>query len=84
MAPGYLRFDFPADRALTDAEQRQIQDEVRGVVRADLPVVPKVMTMQEAIDGGADAFFDEKYGDVVGVGEAVALLRGTAARTSVR
>ena len=27
---------------------------------------------------------DAKYGDVVGVGEAVALLRGTAARTSVR
>ena len=27
---------------------------------------------------------DAKYGDVVGVGEAVALLRGTAARTPVR
>ena len=65
VAPGYLRFDFPFDRALTDDERRQIQDEVRGVVRDDLPVTAQVMTMQEAIDGGADAFFDEKYGEQV-------------------
>jgi len=62
VAPGYLRFDFPFDRALTEDERRAIADEVRGVVRDDLPVRAQVMTMQEAVDGGADAFFDEKYG----------------------
>ena len=65
VAPGYLRFDFPFERALTEEERRAVQDEVRGVVRDDLPVRAQVMTMQEAIDGGADAFFDEKYGEQV-------------------
>ncbi len=42
VAPGYLRFDFPFDRALTDdGATRRSQDEVRGVVRDDLPVVPR-------------------------------------------
>ncbi len=65
VAPGYLRFDFPSDRALTDDERHAIADEVRSVVRDDHPVHAQVMTMQEAIDGGADAFFDEKYGEQV-------------------
>ena len=65
VAPDYLRFDFPFDRALTDEERHQIQDEVRAIVRDDLPVTARVMTMQEAVDGGADAFFDEKYGEQV-------------------
>jgi alanyl-tRNA synthetase len=65
VAPGYLRFDYPLDRPLTDAERRAIEAEVRGVVREDLPVVAEHMTLQEALDGGADAFFDEKYTETV-------------------
>ena len=65
VAPGYLRFDFPFDRPLTDDERRAIADEVRTVVREDHPVRAQVMSMQEAVDGGADAFFDEKYGEQV-------------------
>jgi alanyl-tRNA synthetase len=65
VAPGYLRFDFPFDRPLTDDERRVIADEVRAVVREDHPVRAQVMSMQEAVDGGADAFFDEKYGEQV-------------------
>jgi alanyl-tRNA synthetase len=63
--PDYLRFDFPFDRALTDEERRAIEAEVRQVVREDRPVMPDWMTMPEAIDAGADAFFDEKYGERV-------------------
>ena len=51
--------------ALTDEEIRAIQDEVRRVIREDRTVTPSHMTMQEAIDAGADAFFDEKYGETV-------------------
>jgi alanyl-tRNA synthetase len=65
VTPDYLRFDYAADRALTEDERRRIEDEVRGVIREDRPVSVAFMSMQEAIDAGADAFFDEKYGETV-------------------
>jgi alanyl-tRNA synthetase len=63
--PDYLRFDFPFDRAVTDDEKRAIEDEVRRIVREDRPVTIAFLAMAEAIDQGADAFFDEKYGETV-------------------
>jgi alanyl-tRNA synthetase len=65
VTPDYLRFDFPFDRALTDDEKRRIEDEVRWVVREDRPVTVEHLPMAEAIERGADAFFDEKYGETV-------------------
>jgi alanyl-tRNA synthetase len=65
VTPDYLRFDFPFDRGLGDDELRAIESEVRGVIRDDRAVTPSYMSMQEAIDAGADAFFDEKYGETV-------------------
>ena len=65
VTPDYLRFDFPFDRALTDDELRAIEDEVHRIIREDRPVSIAFMSMAEAIEGGADAFFDEKYGETV-------------------
>jgi alanyl-tRNA synthetase len=65
VTPDNLRFDFPFDRALTDDEKRAIEDEVRGIVRDDRHVTIAFMPMAEAIEQGADAFFDEKYGETV-------------------
>ncbi|MEO5703726.1 MAG: alanine--tRNA ligase [Candidatus Limnocylindrales bacterium] len=65
VAPEYLRFDFPFDRALTDDEKRAIEDEVRRIVRDDRPVTVELLPMATAIKRGADAFFDEKYGETV-------------------
>ena len=65
VTPDYLRFDFPFDRPLTSDELRAIEDEVRAVIRDDRAVTPSFMTMQQAIAAGADAFFDEKYGETV-------------------
>ena len=65
VTPDYLRFDFPFDRPLTTEELRAIEDQVRAVIRDDRAVTPSYMTMQQAIDAGADAFFDEKYGETV-------------------
>ena len=65
VTPDYLRFDFPLDRALTDDERKAVEDEVMRIIREDRPVSIAFMSMQEAIDGGADAFFDEKYGETV-------------------
>src|SRR3954454_22942710 len=67
VTPDYLRFDFPLDRALTDDEKRQIEAQVRRVVRDNKTVTPRYMSMAEAIAEGADAFFDEKYGEQVRV-----------------
>ena len=65
VTPGYLRFDFPFDRAVTTDEIRAIEDEVRRIIRDDRPVTVAYLPMAEAIDAGADAFFDEKYGETV-------------------
>jgi len=65
VAPDYLRFDYPFDRALADDEKLRIEDEVRRIVREDRPVGIAFMSMAEAIAAGADAFFDEKYGETV-------------------
>ena len=65
VTPDYLRFDYPFDRALDDDERRAIEDEVRRIIREDRPVSIAFMGMQDAIDAGADAFFDEKYGETV-------------------
>jgi alanyl-tRNA synthetase len=65
VTPDYLRFDFPFDRALSEDEKRSIEREVRRIVREDRPVGIEWMTMADAQAAGADAFFDEKYGDKV-------------------
>ena len=65
VAPDYLRFDYPMDRPLSAAEKRAIEDEVRRIVRENRPVTTKVQSMADAIAAGADAFFDEKYGERV-------------------
>jgi alanyl-tRNA synthetase len=63
--PDYLRFDFPFDRGLTEDEKLAIERQVRSVVREDRAVAIEWMTMAEAQGAGADAFFDEKYGERV-------------------
>ncbi|HEV8402789.1 MAG TPA: alanine--tRNA ligase [Candidatus Limnocylindrales bacterium] len=65
VTPESLRFDFPFDRALTRDETHAIEDEVHRIIRDDRPVSIAFMSMSEAIEGGADAFFDEKYGETV-------------------
>jgi alanyl-tRNA synthetase len=84
--PDYLRFDFPFDRSVTDDELRAIEDEVHRIIREDRPVSVTFMGMAEAIEGGADAFFDEKYGETVRTvrvgGYSFELCGGTHCRAS--
>jgi alanyl-tRNA synthetase len=65
VTPESLRFDYPFDRALTEDEKNRIEDEVRRIVRDDRPVTVEYLPMAEAVERGADAFFDEKYGETV-------------------
>ncbi|MEX1294602.1 MAG: alanine--tRNA ligase [Candidatus Limnocylindrales bacterium] len=65
VTPDYLRFDYPFDRGLSPDEKAAIEAEVRKIIREDRPVRPEHMTMAQAQAAGADAFFDEKYGETV-------------------
>jgi len=62
-----LRFDFTHFSAMTDGEIRQVEELVNGFIMANDPVNTTVMGISEAVEAGATALFDEKYGDTVRV-----------------
>jgi alanyl-tRNA synthetase len=64
-----LRFDFSHFAALPDVILHQVEDEVNDVIRQDLPIISRVMPIDEALKKGALAFFGDKYGDRVRVVE---------------
>lgn len=86
VSQGRLRFDFTHFSAVTDAELREVETIVNRFVMANDQVVTREMNVAEAIDAGATALFDEKYGDsvrVVKVGEvSMELCGGTHVRAA--
>jgi alanyl-tRNA synthetase len=62
-----LRFDFTHFTSVTDDEIRKIEDIVNDKILDDLPVQTQNMTLSDAVNSGAVALFDEKYGDTVRV-----------------
>ena len=62
-----LRFDFSHGRAVSPAELAQVEAEVNAFVRQNAPVDTRIMTPDEARALGAQALFDEKYGEEVRV-----------------
>lgn len=81
-----LRFDFTHFSAVTDEELRQIETIVNKFIMANDEVVTREMNVAEAIEAGATALFDEKYGDsvrVVRVGDvSMELCGGTHVRAA--
>jgi alanyl-tRNA synthetase len=67
VAPDRLRFDFSHLKALTDKQIAEVNRIVNERVRQDLKVYDENLAYKEAIEAGAIALFDEKYGDVVRV-----------------
>jgi len=67
VAPDRLRFDFSHYEALTPDELRRVEDRVNAEIRANAPADVRVMSYDEAMNAGAMALFDEKYGDRVRV-----------------
>ncbi len=67
-----LRFDFTHFSAMTAEEIAKVEDIVNNAILEDMPVVTKVMPIEEARKLGAMALFGEKYGAevrVVSVGD---------------
>ncbi len=67
VAPDRFRFDFSYLTAMMPEEIQEAQHIVNDRIRQDLEVFDEELPYQKAIDDGAIALFDEKYGDVVRV-----------------
>ncbi|MDN3645110.1 alanine--tRNA ligase [Pontixanthobacter aestiaquae] len=67
VAEDRLRFDFSQPVALTEEDIAAIEAEVNAEIRANDPVVTRLMSPDDAIEAGAMALFGEKYGDEVRV-----------------
>lgn len=67
VAPDRLRFDFSHLEAMTRDEIKGVEHSVNEKIRQNLPVYSEETSYQRAIENGATALFDEKYGDEVRV-----------------
>jgi alanyl-tRNA synthetase len=62
-----LRFDFSHLKALSARQIAEVNRTVNEEIRRNLPVYDEEIPYKEAIESGAIALFDEKYGDTVRV-----------------
>jgi alanyl-tRNA synthetase len=67
VAPDRLRFDYSHFAPLTAAEIQEIERRINSVVFRNLPVQTQEMEINDAIAGGAIAFFGERYAQQVRV-----------------
>ena len=67
VAADRLRFDFTHFQSVTRAELDEVERIVNDRIMSSLPVVTRVMGIEEARASGATALFGEKYGDEVRV-----------------
>ena len=67
VSPDRLRFDFTHDAPLTQVEIERIEDLTNHWIEHNAPAHIRELPYAQAIEEGAIAIFDEKYGDVVRV-----------------
>jgi alanyl-tRNA synthetase len=65
VAPDRLRFDFNHPEAMTPEQVERVERIVNDAVFADLEVIPRLKSREDAISEGAMALFGEKYGETV-------------------
>ena len=86
VAPDRLRFDFTHDQPLREEEIEAIEDLANRWIEENAEARVRVLPYKEAIEAGAIAIFEEKYGDqvrVVSFGEvSTELCGGTHARAT--
>jgi alanyl-tRNA synthetase len=60
-APERLRFDFSHFAPVGEEELRDIEQQVNDEIRLNTPIETGVMSLEEALNSGALAFFGDKY-----------------------
>ncbi|MGB9006527.1 MAG: alanine--tRNA ligase [Candidatus Aminicenantales bacterium] len=63
--PERLRFDFTHYAALSREEILKVETLANDLIREDIPVETRIMTLEEGLRSGAMAIFEEKYGERV-------------------
>jgi alanyl-tRNA synthetase len=84
VTPDRLRFDFTHFARLSQREVDRVESLVNDHIWADTPVQTALLTLDEAITGGALAFFGEKYGDEVRTVEVPGFSKELCGGTHVR
>jgi alanyl-tRNA synthetase len=85
VSPGRLRFDFTHDQPVTADELRRIEELANRWIEDNHAAQVRFLPYDEAVQSGAIALFEEKYGDVVRVirfGPSTELCGGTHARAT--
>ncbi|MGY4708577.1 alanine--tRNA ligase [Mycolicibacterium sp. CBM1] len=67
--PGYLRFDFNSQSALSEAQRNEVEEVANEAVQADFPVNTFITELDKAKAMGAMAMFGEQYPEQVRVVE---------------
>jgi alanyl-tRNA synthetase len=67
VAPDRLRFDFSHHAPVSEEEIQRIERLVNEQIQANAAAEEREMSFVQALEAGALAFFDEKYGDEVRV-----------------
>jgi len=67
VTPSGLRFDFSHLKEIGKEDLLTIERFVNSKIRENLPVQSKILPYKDAIESGAIALFEEKYGDTVRV-----------------
>ncbi len=65
VAPDRLRFDFSHFAPLEEAEIIELEEKINSLLRENLTVHASYTSLEEALEKGAMALFDEKYGEKV-------------------
>ncbi|WFW29924.1 MAG: alanine--tRNA ligase [Wolbachia endosymbiont of Menacanthus eurysternus] len=80
VTPDKLRFDFNCNIQITQNHVFMIEDIVNSLIRRNFLTSVKIQNLNQAIDEGAIALFNEKYGNqvrVVKIGDSKELCIGT-------
>lgn len=67
ITPERLRFDFSHPEKMTPEQIKQVEDLVNETIKADMPVVMEVMSLDDAKSAGSTALFAGKYDEKVKV-----------------